>query len=196
MAPARHAGDINRSRYAILGALTHGARSGYDLRRFFEDNLGAFWRESYGQIYPILRALEADGAVERAPDASGRRKPYRITDAGRRELADWLAQPVTVEVGRVEILLKLFFISRAPAGTAQAHLRAFRAQHTARLAHYDAVTARLDGELADEPDVPYWRMTLAYGRQLSRAMLAWCDEAEGMLAEAPVGETGHASADG
>lgn len=178
-------GDINRSRYAILGALTHGARSGYDLRRFFEDNLGSFWRESYGQIYPILRKLEAEGYVERAAEVSARRKPYRLTDAGRTALSDWLEQPITLEVGRVEILLKLFFISRAPAGTAQAHLRAFRAEHATRLDRYDAVARRLDGELSHEPDIRYWRVTLAYGQQLSRAMLAWCDEAERMLRDAP-----------
>lgn len=179
------AGDINRSRYAILGALTHGARSGYDLRRFFEENLGSFWRESYGQIYPILRKLQAEGLVERAAGESARRKPYRITDAGRTALSVWLEQPVTLEVGRVEILLKLFFISQAPAGTAQGHLRAFRAEHATRLARYDAVAQRLDGELSHEPDVRYWRVTLAYGQQLSRAMLAWCDEAERMLGDSP-----------
>lgn len=181
MPSIRSTGDVNRSRYAILGALTHGARSGYDLRRFFEENLGSFWRESYGQIYPILRTLQAEGLVEPAPGEATRRKPYRITDTGRDALATWLAQPVTLEVGRVEILLKLFFISRAPSGTAQSHLRAFRAEHAARLARYDAVARRLDDDLADEPDVRYWRATLAYGRQLSRAMLAWCDEAQAIL---------------
>lgn len=190
MPTSRPSGDINRSRYAILGALTHGARSGYDLRRFFEDNLGSFWRESYGQIYPILRKLEAEGFVERAADVSARRKPYRITDAGRTALSVWLEQPVTLEVGRVEILLKLFFISRAPTGTAQAHLRAFRAEHAARLARYDAVGQRLDGELSHEPDVRYWRVTLAYGQLLSRAMIAWSDEAERMLGELPTDPNG------
>lgn len=173
--------DQNRSRYAILGALTIQPMSGYDLRRFFEENLGFFWSESYGQIYPILHRLEDDGCVEAAPGGGGRRRPYRITRAGRRVLAEWLEQPVVMEVPRVEILLKLFFAGQGAAGVAQGHLRVFRAVHEARLARYAEVGGRLEGELGGEEDVAYWKVTLAYGRRISEAMVAWCQEAEVLL---------------
>lgn len=182
MPPSPRPRDVNRSQYAILGALTLGPMSGYDLRRFFEENLGFFWSESYGQIYPILRTLEAEGLVVPDADASGRRRPYRITDAGRAQLRDWLQHPAAIEVGRIEILLKLFFVGQAPAGTAEAHLARFRAMHEARLQVYAAVAHRLATELADEADVRYWRVTLAYGRRFSEAMVAWCDEALQVLA--------------
>lgn len=175
--------DENRSRYAVLGALSIQPMSGYDLRRFFEENLAFFWSESFGQIYPILRTLDAEGCVEAEPVAGGRRRPYRITRKGRGALAEWLQQPAALEVARSEVLLKLFFAGQAPAGTAQAHLRQFRSAHAARLARYEAVAQRLNGELSGEADVAYWRATLAYGRHLSRAMLAWCDDAERILTE-------------
>ena len=75
--------EANRSRYAILGALTLRPMSGYDLRRFFEDNLAFFWSESFGQIYPMLHALEEEGLVTLARGADERRRPYRITPSGR-----------------------------------------------------------------------------------------------------------------
>lgn len=177
---------VNRSRFAILGALTIAPMSGYDLRRFFEENLAFLWSESYGQIYPILRDLKAEGLVEEAPPeaGAGRRREYRITPAGRTALADWIAAPVTFVPGRIEILLKLFFARQAAPGTAEAHIAAFRAEHRERLARYAAVEERLRTELAAFPDNVYWRMTLAYGRLGSEAMLAWCDEAERLLRDA------------
>lgn len=179
--PARPA--LNRSRYAILGALALRPMSGYDLRAFFARNLGFFWNESYGQIYPMLRALTAEGAV--APDAdaaTGRRKPYRITEYGRAELAAWLAAPVVHEVSRVEILLKLFFARFGEPSAFARHLAAFEAEHVARLAAYAAVEARLADELADRPDVAYWLAAVSYGRHLSDALLAWSAETRARLA--------------
>ena len=80
----------------ILGLLTWRPLSGYDLKVTIERSLGNFWSESYGQIYPQLTQLAQDGLIEpeAEPPSSGRnKKVYRITDAGRRALADWLAVP-------------------------------------------------------------------------------------------------------
>ena len=80
----------------ILGLLTWRPLSGYDLKVTIEQSLGNFWSESYGQIYPQLTQLAQDGLIEpeAEPSPSGRsKKVYRITDAGRRALADWLAIP-------------------------------------------------------------------------------------------------------
>ncbi len=182
-APAR-VRDENRSRYAILGALTLGPKSGYDLRQFFARNLGFFWSESFGQIYPILRTLSAEGLVESNADAGERRRPYQITEAGREVLARWLAQPPASEIGRVEVLLKLFFAGEAPPGVAHAHLQVVRAEHVQRLAQYEQVARRLDTELASRDEVVYWRVTLDYGRRVSEALVAWCDAADQALRDA------------
>lgn len=191
MSPAAAPRVANRSRYAILGALALRPMSGYDLRGFFTRNLAFFWRESYGQIYPMLRSLVADGAVEPVPDgAGGRRKPYRITTRGRTELATWLATPVAPEIGRVEILLKLFFARHGDPRDMAAHLAVFETEHRARLAQYAAVEARLAGELASMPDVEHWRAAVSYGRHVSAALLAWSAETRlRLLGAAPTEET-------
>jgi DNA-binding PadR family transcriptional regulator len=168
----------NRSRFAILGALSLRPMSGYDLRQFFEANLSYFWSESYGQIYPMLRALAESGLVEAVPNSLGRRKPYRITDAGRQALGAWLAAPAAPETGRVEILLKLFFASQAPPEAIDAHLARHRAEHEARLREYAAVRERLLVDHADHPDLVHWLATLAYGTRTSESMLSWCDDVD------------------
>jgi DNA-binding PadR family transcriptional regulator len=70
---------------AILGLLKDRSMHGYQLSKRLTDTLGGFWRVSYGSLYPTLRRLERDGAVERVFDAQevGRRKNvYRITEVG------------------------------------------------------------------------------------------------------------------
>jgi DNA-binding PadR family transcriptional regulator len=169
----------NRSQYAILGGLTLGPMSGYDLKQFVDESVRHFWAESFGQIYPILRRLEMDGLVERqpAPAATGRERiVYGITDAGREALARWVGEPARHDVGRVEVLLKLFFARNAPPGTAARLLRGFRAEHVARLERYAAEEQRLRTERGRFADLPYWLATLSYGRHVSRTLVEWCDE--------------------
>ena len=178
----------NRSQYAILGALTLAPMSGYDFKQFADESVRHFWAESFGQIYPMLRRLEAEGLVVRqpAPEPAGRERiVYAITDAGREALARWLVAPARDDVGRIEVLLKLFFAPSAPPGTAEHLLRAFRAEHVARLAQYDAVARWLAAERGGFAELPYWLATLSYGRHVSRALVAWCDESLAILGAAP-----------
>ena len=190
----------NRTRYAVLGALTVEPMSGYDLKRFFEQGVSFFWAESYGQIYPILKQLKAeglvvdaagtsDGAPRAGTQAHPRRTVYAITPAGREALARWLAEPAEPQAARrLEILLKLFFARQGGALGAEAARRLvadFRAHHTALLATYAATEARLRAEHAAHPDLPFWLLTLSYGEHVSRALVAWCDEAARTLATPP-----------
>ena len=77
-------------RLYLLKLLDESPRHGYDLMKSLSHGT---YTPSAGTIYPRLARLERDGLVERYDD--GGRKTYRITDAGRAELAaraDDLAQ--------------------------------------------------------------------------------------------------------
>ena len=70
---------------AILGLLKERSMHGYQLSKRLTDTLGGFWRVSYGSLYPSLKRLERQGAVEQVFDevTVGRRKNvYRITEKG------------------------------------------------------------------------------------------------------------------
>ncbi|HEU4895987.1 MAG TPA: PadR family transcriptional regulator, partial [Actinomycetota bacterium] len=60
--------------------------SGYELKKQLTVKLGAFWRVSYGSLYPCLKRLAADGAldVEVSPFTSRKKHVYRLTDQGNR----------------------------------------------------------------------------------------------------------------
>src|SRR6266508_2295617 len=106
--------------YAILGLLNLAPMSGYDVRKEAETSIGYFWSESYGQIYPTLRDLAAQGLIRRRPgrtSAHRDRHVYEITEAGREALALWRAEPPRDSPVRNELLLKLFFGGRDSLGS-------------------------------------------------------------------------------
>lgn len=100
-------------REGILALLADGPRHGYDLRAEFEGRTAKLWHLNSGQVYTTLDRLERDGLVEPVgPEDGDRRRPYRITDAGRRELKRWLdASPWTVDPPRDELLMKVLLVA-------------------------------------------------------------------------------------
>ena len=98
---------------AILGLLKERSMHGYQLSKRLTDTLGAFWKVSYGSLYPALKRLEREGAVEPVfdPDDVGRRKNvYRITAKGEALFAELLqeAAPESWEDNRFRVRLAFF----------------------------------------------------------------------------------------
>ena len=163
--------------HALLGMLSLGPASGYDLKKRIEGSVAHFWSESYGQIYPMLSQLAEDGLAERTRERQqGKpdRQVYAITTRGREELARWLDTPARHDGFRSELLLKLFLGARAGVGTSVRHVETFHRQQQALLERYATVRRGLRG--SSHPEVPYWLMTLSYGEHRCRALLQWCDE--------------------
>jgi DNA-binding PadR family transcriptional regulator len=74
-----------RLRLYLLKLLEEGPKHGYELIRLLENRFHGLYAPSAGTIYPRLARMEADGLITHT--ASGGRKVYDITDAGRGELA-------------------------------------------------------------------------------------------------------------
>ena len=168
------------TRYALLGLLTlapDAGASGYDLRQWAEGSIGHFWSESYGQIYPVLKQLLKDGLVTARRDASGKRDKtlYAVTDAGRKELQDWLEKPARIQPPRNEGLLKLFFGLETTVASNATRLRVLERHHHGLLARYEAVERQISERFATHPGLPYWLMTLDYGRRHSQMVVEWCE---------------------
>jgi DNA-binding PadR family transcriptional regulator len=84
--------------HAILVSLSEQSGSGYELARRFDRSIGFFWSATHQQIYRTLRVMEDDGWVHATPVVQqGRpdKKVYTVGDAGRAELARWIAEPLT-----------------------------------------------------------------------------------------------------
>jgi DNA-binding PadR family transcriptional regulator len=167
------------SRFAILGVLSLCPMSGYDVKKLIERSIAHFWNESYGQIYPILNRLAAEGlAARRREQQRGKpaRHVYSLTDKGRQELARWLAVPARQEPFRSELLLKLFLGDSGTVADSVAQIEHYAASQRALLDTYVGIEQRLRQEMAGHPQLPFSIVTLHYGQHRCRAMLAWAAE--------------------
>jgi len=169
----------NKSKYAILGILSLGPMSGYDIKKMFQKSVAKFWNESYGQIYPILNRLVAQGLATRSVEKQeGRpnRHVYALTDKGREELQRWLIAPVEPQIGRIEIALKLFFGQQVSVLDNIRQVEHFREIQHRELEELKALEEHVKVEKAGNPNLPYWLMTVKYGHQVTSALIQWCDE--------------------
>src|SRR5918992_247670 len=105
--------ELTATEYAVLGLLTRGEKSGYDLRKSAERSVGYFWTPAKSRIYAILPRLVDAGLVRRRDVAqSGRpnKQVYRLTRTGVEALRHWVAeQPLEPETSRNSLLVKMFF---------------------------------------------------------------------------------------
>jgi DNA-binding PadR family transcriptional regulator len=174
---------LNQTQFALLGLLETEPGTGYELKRRIGQSLAHFWQEGWGQIYPTLKHLEAEKLVSRSIVKTGKRelRVYRITRLGRARLSAWLASPVSPEVPRNELLLKLFFSGQAADAHSQEHVAAFRKEQERLLSTYTSLESQLRREAAGHPQLPYWLITLSYGRHRVEALIAWCEETQKKL---------------
>jgi DNA-binding PadR family transcriptional regulator len=171
----------SRTAYVILGGLSIQPNlSGYELHKGIEENFGSFWGESYGQIYPTLKRLVAEGLIEASEPTSAsrkRRQEYSLTDAGRAALREWLAQPFQNDPPRNEFLLKLFFGREAAPGVALMHVREVQRRNQNMLATLEGIEHMAREDQSKNPNKPYWMLTLGLGLALTRAALDWGESA-------------------
>jgi DNA-binding PadR family transcriptional regulator len=102
-------------RQALLALLEQGPMYGYQLRSEFERRTGSTWPLNIGQVYTTLTRLERDGFVaEDGADGEGH-VVYRVTDAGRDEVASWFTTPVErTQPPRDELAIKLALAVTVP----------------------------------------------------------------------------------
>ena len=182
---------LTPSSFAILGLLTLGPSSGYELGSLTERTVQNFWPLTRPHIYSELSKLEQRGYVtsvevdqRRAPD----KRVYSITELGTREFDAWLRDPdPEVQRPRHPVLIKLFFADRLEPAALRPLLRSFRADLEARRSTYAALAA---GESPSQvfTDNPYIRLTARFGERRMEADLGWLDEVEAALAGPDSGE--------
>ena len=171
----------NTTRYAVLGMLDICPGSGYDIKKLCDTSISYFWNENYGHIYPVLKQLENEGLVTGSAEQNPGRPPrkiYSITEAGSKELNAWLELPVKDHPLRLELLFKIFFSKDLPARTVREKLEREAEKQKRMLSEYEQIETRLKN---NEPymsakGLHLWLATLSYGKQVTQATIAWCEE--------------------
>jgi DNA-binding PadR family transcriptional regulator len=170
-------GKSNTTLFAVLGVLSQGDCTGYEIKKRFDGSLRHFWSESFGQIYPVLKQLVKQEYAEEIPfpDRTRGQKKFRITPLGLDYFREWLSNPARAVNYRDELLLKMYFATSKDTDAVQALLEKERDEFAAMHQIYLEQSNLLDKHKEDE-EYPYWMLTLRYGILSSKARMDWCTE--------------------
>src|SRR6478752_9785764 len=185
----RHGGECARSearmsvKQALLALLEEGPRYGYQLRAQFERRTGATWPLNVGQVYTTLTRLERDGLVEGAGADGEGHVVYRITEAGRAEVAAWFTTPVArTQPPRDELAIKLALAVTVPGVDVGLVIQQQRSATMTALQDYTRLKRRAaDGQ---QPEDLAWSLVLDSLVFSAEAEIRWLDHCEARLRRA------------
>lgn len=171
-------------RQSLLAILDQGPCYGYQLRTEFDRRTGSTWPLNVGQIYNTLERLERDGLVGRDDADDQGHVFWRITDAGRAEVASWLASPVERGQGtRDELAIKLALAATLP-GVDVAEV--IQTQRRATLSQLQTLQrAKYAGASPDGPEELAWSLVVDSMIFAAQAEVQWLDHTEQRLRTHP-----------
>jgi DNA-binding PadR family transcriptional regulator len=161
---------------AVLAALSVQPMTGYALRDAIRTHLGAFWSESFGQIYPALTRLRADGLVDTTDGERPGSSTFHLTAAGRARLVELMREPAASAPPRNGMLLRLFFGDVLGARACRELVAESREAALRQLDELAVARRETEAEPDDLPQRPYWLMTISAGEHTAHAAIAWADE--------------------
>jgi len=100
--------------YILLGLLESDNKTGYDLKKEFDTEVGEFWSAKHNQLYLELKRMEQDSLITSKTGYFGNKIEktyYQITDKGREMLDKWRSSSQDeLVVSKDEFILKLYFL--------------------------------------------------------------------------------------
>lgn len=167
---------LSTTSYAVLGLLTFGPRSGYDLMKLAQGSIGYFWTPAKSHVYAELRrltglglALEAHVEQAQRPD----KRIYSITSEGEGALRQWLEESeVVTEPIKSVFTLKVFFGALMPRATLVAQVQ--QMQQLARARHDELLA--IEELIKDDETFFYPYLTLKQGLVHTEAEVRWTEQ--------------------
>lgn len=164
-------------RHSLLAILAAESAHGYALKTAFEKSTANAWPLNVGQVYTTLDRLERDGLVDGEGVGDGPRRTWRITDAGRAQLAAWYASPIVEDPPpRDELAIKVLLAVAADGEDVGAILMDQRAATMQRLQDWTRQKVRAD----PERELP-WVLLLDALILKAEAEIKWIDLCEARL---------------
>ncbi|AZV56570.1 PadR family transcriptional regulator [Clostridium sp. AWRP] len=172
---------VNKTKYAILGVLSHISGSGYDIKKFCDSSINYFWNENYGHIYPVLKKMEEEKLItKQVEQTEGRpsKNVYSITEKGRKELKEWIMLPVESIPNRSELLLKISLSGNVPTQNVIQKIENVKEECEKEFEEYSKIEDAFNtGKIKlDEKNLALWKSTVRFGKYIEEAKLKWCDE--------------------
>lgn len=166
-------------KHGILGLISNGDKTGYEIMTVFRDSLNHFWTAQTSQIYRELQTMERLGWISQIHvPQSGRpdKNVFSITSAGQKELLRWLREDNIPKGDRSPLLMKTFFMGELPV---EENIAFFKLLQNAAVFPDDGkrVSAKADIYKAavDHPEkAVYWKLTIEFGRMYEKMQREWC----------------------
>lgn len=171
--------------HILLGILQE-PKSGYDVKKMFDEIFSNFWAAELSQIYPQLKKLADNGKLSVAEEESTKgpnKKVYRTTQKGIEELVKWIEQGPVVHTERHAYLAQTFFLDSLDATEKKLEFMQALHQEMAQWhQHLCEVLEQAKSETDNFPyDLPderfYPLLTLMMGVKKVGAIVEWCQEA-------------------
>lgn len=176
----------NHTRIALLGLLTTGCQTGYEIKQMIDNSLNHFWKQSYGQIYPNLKRLveeELATVTSTAQEGKPDKKEYQITQKGKKELKAWLSAPADLPSENNEMLLKVFFSRHLNPTLTVTNLENYLGNLEEKRQTYLSIEEMISSCEPNHEDAIYWLFTLDYGKRTVSAAIEWCKDTIKILNE-------------
>ena len=177
--------SLPKNAYVILGLLSFGEQSGYDLKQLADNSVGHFFGSPVrSQIYSELRRLSELGyASEREVEQDDRpdKRLYYINDKGLAALCTWLSTTVTSnDVIKGHLLLKIFFGRYLDRDELIAEVEGYRS------AAYDftELLKQTRANCGGESGTLFTYLTIGHGISHAHANIEWANEAIALLKNA------------
>lgn len=170
---------------ALLALLEQEPMYGYQLRAEFEQRTGSTWPLNVGQVYTTLTRLERDGLVEAAGDDGEGHAVYRLTDAGRAEVAAWFTTPVArTQPPRDELAIKLALAVTVPGVDVGRVIQQQRTATMGALQDYARLKRQAGAPGSGQPTDLAWSLVLDSLVFAAEAEIRWLDHCEARLRRA------------
>jgi PadR family transcriptional regulator, regulatory protein AphA len=170
-------------KHALLGLLNYQNMTGYQLKKYFDESVGSFWKVSLSQIYPTLNQMNEQGMLMVEviqQDSSPNLKLYSITNKGKEELLNWLSQPVEPEHIRSTLPIKLFFSSNIRKEQVISQLEQLMELSKKNLKISKEGKKHIEESHLCEDNMNqeafFWSLTADYGIKHEEFFIAWCEE--------------------
>ncbi len=176
--------SLSELELAALGYLwRHGPCTAYRVRQGFLESPSSHWSGSSGAIYPLLKRLEQGGLVKGARETTGSRarSMLSVTESGREQLREWLAEGVDPSVAASvhdAVRTRIFFLELLPEADRRDFVRS-----AIESCEEHAAAIREDMERREAAGDRFGLLAARGAAATARARLAWLHEIAVVLAD-------------
>ena len=173
--------------HAILSSLLDQEQSGYDLSRYFANNIADFWQASHQQIYQQLKVLKEKAwldSYELPQVGKPNRIVYQVTSAGVAELRNWVMLDTPSRKIKDVLLIKLYSLNKENARHLYAEIKAKRLEKQKKLTWLNQIR---NSSFQDADKLPANKrgvyLVMIAGISEAEQFISWCDECLRNLSE-------------